>query len=129
MDTISLVSEPITHHADSYGGFYTTSLFWDCSCEERYIHAYTRPDCPACGDRREDAPDARVFEVFHNALEWHLDQALIRQLEEVFPCSDLDIEPDDGLLVEQYENASRVHDDDWLEAAYEDRICGLNDDF
>ena len=32
-----------------------------------------------------------------------------------------DLEPDEGPLVEQYENASRVGDDDWLEAAYEDR--------
>jgi hypothetical protein len=34
-------------------------------------------------------------------------------------------EPDEGPLVEQYENASRLGDDDWLEAAYEDRISGI----
>ena len=41
----------------------------------------------------------------------------------------LDIEPDEGPLVEQYENSSRLHDDDWLEAAYEDSISGWGDDF
>ena len=41
--------------------------------------------------------------------------------------SDLDIEPDEGPLVEQYENASRLGDDDWLEAAYEDGISGWDE--
>lgn len=35
-----------------------------------------------------------------------------------------DTEPDEGPLTEQYENASRLGDDDWLEAAYEDRTNG-----
>jgi hypothetical protein len=37
---------------------------------------------------------------------------------------ELEIEPDEGPLVEQYENASRLGDDRWLEAAYEDQISG-----
>ena len=35
-----------------------------------------------------------------------------------------DTEPDEGPLVEQYENASRLGDDDWLEAGFEDQISG-----
>lgn len=35
-----------------------------------------------------------------------------------------EIEPDEGPLVEQYENAARLGDDSWLEAAYEDQISG-----
>lgn len=35
-----------------------------------------------------------------------------------------DLEPDEGPLVEQYENASRLGDDNWLEAAYEDQVSG-----
>jgi len=38
---------------------------------------------------------------------------------------EVEIEPDEGPLIEQYENATRLHDDDWLEAAYEDQISGL----
>lgn len=34
------------------------------------------------------------------------------------------IEPDEGPLVEQYENASRLGDDGWMEAAFEDSISG-----
>ena len=37
---------------------------------------------------------------------------------------EMDIEPDEGPLVEQYENSSRLHDDDWLEAAYDDSVSG-----
>lgn len=33
-------------------------------------------------------------------------------------------EPDEGPLVEQYENASRLGDDSWLESAFEDSISG-----
>jgi hypothetical protein len=40
---------------------------------------------------------------------------------------DLDIESDEGPLVEQYENSSRLHDDDWLEASFEDSISGWED--
>ena len=32
-------------------------------------------------------------------------------------------ESDEGPLVEQYENSTRLHDDDWLEAAYKDQTC------
>ena len=59
MDMTQPAREIVTHHADSHGGFYTTSLFWDCSCDEHYIHPFTQPDCPACGDCREDAAEAR----------------------------------------------------------------------
>jgi hypothetical protein len=37
------------------------------------------------------------------------------------------IEPDEGPLTEQYENACRLGDDDWLEAAYEDSISGWDE--
>ena len=40
---------------------------------------------------------------------------------------DRETEPDEGPLVEQYENASRLHDDDWLDHAYEDRISGWDE--
>ncbi len=39
-----------------------------------------------------------------------------------------DTEPDEGPLVEQYENASRLGDDDWLEAGIEDQISGWGED-
>jgi hypothetical protein len=35
-----------------------------------------------------------------------------------------EIEPDEGPLVEQYENATRLGEDSWLEAAMEDQISG-----
>jgi hypothetical protein len=39
-----------------------------------------------------------------------------------------DLEPDEGPLVEQFENASRMGEDDWLEAAFEDRISGYGEE-
>ena len=37
---------------------------------------------------------------------------------------EMDTEPDEGPLVEQYENAARLGDDDWLESRFEDQISG-----
>ena len=44
--------------------FFTTLLFWDCECERDYIHPCTEQVCPVCKAEREDAPDARIDEVF-----------------------------------------------------------------
>jgi hypothetical protein len=65
------------------------------------------------------------YEVLHTlemrgADEFPLD-VILRPEQDSF---DADTEPDEGPLVEQYENASRLHDDDWLEHAYEDRVSG-----
>lgn len=38
------------------------------------------------------------------------------------------LEPDEGPLVEQYENAARLGEDDWLEADFEDRTSGWDED-
>ena len=38
-----------------------------------------------------------------------------------------DIEPDEGPLVEAYENASSLGEDGWLESAFEDRISGYGE--
>ena len=43
--------------------FYTTSLFWDCECEEDYIHPAFQGECVLCKTQREDQPSARVDEV------------------------------------------------------------------
>mgnify|MGYP000975431580 CR=1 FL=1 len=38
--------------------------FWDCSCEENFIHLKTDAlKCPVCDSREEDCPDSRVNEV------------------------------------------------------------------
>ncbi len=65
------------HHDPANGGFYTTSLFWDCECEDRYIHPLYRSECPACGIRREDSPDARLLEVIRYAHEFDLDRQMV----------------------------------------------------
>lgn len=40
---------------------------------------------------------------------------------------EMDTEPDEGPFVEQYENASRLGDDNWLESAFEDNISGWDE--
>lgn len=62
---------------------------------------------------------ARTFEI-GNAGDFPADVILRPEREFL----EADTEPDEGPLVEQYENAARLHDDDWLEAGMEDQISG-----
>jgi hypothetical protein len=62
---------------------------------------------------------ARTLEI-ENASEFPLDVILRPEQEFLEP----DTEPDEGPLVEAYENVTRLHDDDWLEANFEDKVSG-----
>ena len=73
------------HNAGRFDAFYTTPLFWDCECEENYIHSCTEETCPACGTTREEAPDARVNEVIGHSTG--LNSALVAALE--FVCGEV----------------------------------------
>ncbi|GAB4404199.1 MAG: hypothetical protein OHK003_32160 [Anaerolineales bacterium] len=46
-----------------HGDIRTTPLFWDCECDERYIHPAGEDVCPRCEARREDQPNSRANEV------------------------------------------------------------------
>ena len=41
----------------------TTELFWDCECDEHYIHPKTETKCYICGMYSEDMPDSISTEV------------------------------------------------------------------
>ena len=49
--------------------FRTTSDYWDCECLYDYIHSSEEDECPKCGARRDESPDATVEEVVHYGLE------------------------------------------------------------
>lgn len=69
----------IERHSIGRDVFYTTPLFWDCECEEDYIHDCTCEDCPACGSTQAESPDARVDEVLQHTRS--LNEGLIALLE------------------------------------------------
>ncbi len=65
------------------------------------------------------------YEITHtleigNADEFPVDVILRPEQEFLEP----DTEPDEGPLVEAYENSTRLHEDDWLEANFEDQVSG-----
>ena len=66
---------------------------------------------------------ARTLEIW-NAEGFPID--VILSEEEGF--EEEDTEPDEGPLVEQYENASRLGDDDWLESRIEGDISGWGEE-
>ncbi|MBC8509476.1 MAG: hypothetical protein ISR58_08415 [Anaerolineales bacterium] len=46
------------HHDPKHGGHFTTVLFWECQCEEDFLHPVYHRECPPCGITRNQAPDA-----------------------------------------------------------------------
>jgi hypothetical protein len=66
---------------------------------------------------------ARTLEIW-NAGDFPAD--VILRPEQDF--MEQDTEPDEGPLVEQYENAARLGDDDWLESRIEDQISGRGEE-
>lgn len=57
----------IEKHNIGRDAFYTTSLFWDCECEENFIHPVIQVECFLCKTRRDDQPNARVDEVLNHS--------------------------------------------------------------
>jgi len=45
------------------GDIVLTSEYWDCECEENYIHTRSEKKCCICGAFRSDQPLARLSEV------------------------------------------------------------------
>lgn len=43
--------------------FLTTQYFWDCECEDWYIHPMEVKACSRCGAQQEDRPNSRTNEV------------------------------------------------------------------
>jgi len=48
--------------------FYTTALFWDCECEEKFIHPAFQDECLLCGSCCEDQPNACVDDVLKHSI-------------------------------------------------------------
>ena len=42
---------------------FTTEHFWDCECEDNYIHPKTEPKCNICTFEHHEMPDSRTIEV------------------------------------------------------------------
>ena len=53
----------IAHHGD----FALTDAYWECECQDNYIHPSSTIKCPICGCHRDNdcCPDARVVEVLY----------------------------------------------------------------
>jgi len=53
------------HHDPENGGHFTTMLFWECQCEESFLHPGYHRECPPCGLQRNQAADADLEVVIH----------------------------------------------------------------
>jgi hypothetical protein len=42
---------------------FTTDYYWDCECEDDYIHPQTQEYCPICDKYSHEQPDSRTEEV------------------------------------------------------------------
>ncbi len=41
----------------------TTPEYWDCECQDNYVHPKTKKKCLRCGFTSDEMPDSRLIEV------------------------------------------------------------------
>jgi len=46
----------------------TTFEFWECNCEDKYLHHHYETECPICKSIKDESPDARLYDVIENLL-------------------------------------------------------------
>ena len=49
--------------SDTINQFETNSKYWDCECEENFIHSSFKDYCPRCKKVSTDQPDSRQNEI------------------------------------------------------------------
>lgn len=54
----------------------TTAEYWDCECNDEYMHSKLEDSCTRCGATREDSPDSHVNEVIAAGLPFVLSDIL-----------------------------------------------------
>lgn len=54
--------------------FHTTEEYWDCECDDNYIHLKSESFCLQCKAKAGESPDSRVDEVRAQGLDfkWEL---------------------------------------------------------
>ena len=56
--------EKVELHKSEGGDFYTNPKYWDCECEEDYIHLKAkRQYCSKCNSLHFEQPDSRQNEI------------------------------------------------------------------
>lgn len=46
----------------------TTFEFWECECEDMFLHTHDEAECPHCRSVKDESPDARLYDVIQNLL-------------------------------------------------------------
>ncbi len=53
---------------ENIGDIELTDEYWDCECENDYIHLRSEETCPVCKALQEDQPSSHVSEVLRNGF-------------------------------------------------------------
>lgn len=52
------------YHVEVRGKIATVDEFWECDCNNNYVHLRGyEPQCPICGRYEDECPDARIETV------------------------------------------------------------------
>ena len=68
MSRIDRYRKKIKMTIEILGDIVLASEYWDCECEENYIHTRSEKKCPICGAFRSEQPPSRVNEVVAKGL-------------------------------------------------------------
>jgi Zn finger protein HypA/HybF involved in hydrogenase expression len=69
------VASELVKLAKSLVAIETDPRYWDCECEDKYIHPKSDKKCKKCGAHQDDMPDSRVDEVKNKSL--HMAKSLV----------------------------------------------------
>ena len=59
---------------------YQTEKFWDCECDENYIHDRALLECPRCKEEQDTQPDSMAIEAIEQGF-MTLEEAVADVLE------------------------------------------------
>lgn len=64
-----LLKRPHTMLEEMHQENVTTPNYWECDCEDKYLHAKDENEmCFKCNSNEEDQADARLHDVLHNMI-------------------------------------------------------------
>lgn len=66
---------------ETIGDITTIDDFWDCECEQNFIHSVKHKTCSICNRDQVDQPNSRLNEVVKWALDHGKSKVLIENLE------------------------------------------------
>ena len=100
---------------DMVGSPELSSDYWDCQCDEKYIHPNSSDKCSRCGAERDEMPDSHQNEVGEGTHFYSKSLDLLRQFKVTVTET---LEKTVTVKAENQIEAEQIVSDDWRTGMY-----------